>query len=130
MIFLIVFLDLLGVGLIAPLSPYIVERFSSTGTAVAITLTTLLDNIYVAHRAGHGMLRRNLALGLGKIFTLGVLSAGTAPGGTLGAGAVLVSWTLPILLVSAVTMVAGPGRYQLVDHTPHATTGQFAHNRQ
>lgn len=35
-IFLIVFLDLLGVGLIAPLSPYIVERFSSTGTAVAI----------------------------------------------------------------------------------------------
>ncbi|MFG0243421.1 MAG: MFS transporter [Phycisphaerales bacterium JB054] len=36
LIFLIVFLDLLGVGLIVPLGPYIVERFSSTGMAVAI----------------------------------------------------------------------------------------------
>jgi len=35
-IFLIVFLDLLGVGLIAPLTPYIVRRFDSSGTAVAI----------------------------------------------------------------------------------------------
>lgn len=36
LIFLIVFLDLLGVGLIVPLTPYIVERFSTTGTAVAL----------------------------------------------------------------------------------------------
>jgi O-antigen/teichoic acid export membrane protein len=78
-------------------------------TAVAITLTTLLDNVYVAHRAGSGMLRRNLALATGKIFTLGVL-AGTSPGGSLGARAVLISWTLPILLVSAVTVISGPRR--------------------
>ncbi|MEZ6241581.1 MAG: MFS transporter [Phycisphaerales bacterium] len=36
LIFLIVFLDLLGVGLIVPLTPFIVERFNSTGTAVAM----------------------------------------------------------------------------------------------
>jgi MFS transporter, DHA1 family, tetracycline resistance protein len=36
LIFLIVFLDLLGVGLIVPLGPYIVERFSTTATAVAL----------------------------------------------------------------------------------------------
>jgi predicted MFS family arabinose efflux permease len=36
LIFLIVLLDLLGVGLIAPLSPYIVERFDTSATAVAI----------------------------------------------------------------------------------------------
>lgn len=36
LIFLIVFLDLLGVGLIVPLGPYIVERFDSSGTAVAV----------------------------------------------------------------------------------------------
>lgn len=36
LIFLIVFLDLLGVGLIVPLTPFIVEKFSSTGTAVAM----------------------------------------------------------------------------------------------
>lgn len=35
-IFLIVFLDLLGVGIIAPLTPYIVRDFDSSGTAVAI----------------------------------------------------------------------------------------------
>lgn len=35
LIFLIVFLDLLGVGLIVPLTPFIVERFSTTGSAVA-----------------------------------------------------------------------------------------------
>lgn len=36
LIFLIVFLDLLGVGLIVPLGPYIVERFSTTATALAV----------------------------------------------------------------------------------------------
>lgn len=35
-IFLIVFLDLLGVGILAPLTPYIVREFNSSGTAVAI----------------------------------------------------------------------------------------------
>lgn len=34
LIFLIVFLDLLGVGLIVPLSPYIVERFDASAMAV------------------------------------------------------------------------------------------------
>ncbi|MDQ7012721.1 MAG: MFS transporter [Planctomycetota bacterium] len=36
LIFLIVFLDLLGVGLIVPLGPYIVEKFSTTATALAV----------------------------------------------------------------------------------------------
>lgn len=36
LIFLIVFLDLLGVGLIVPLTAFIVERFSASGTAVAM----------------------------------------------------------------------------------------------
>lgn len=36
LIFLIVFLDLLGVGLIAPLSPYIMGRFDTSGMAVAM----------------------------------------------------------------------------------------------
>lgn len=36
LVFFIVFLDLLGVGLIAPMSPYIVGRFASGGTAVAL----------------------------------------------------------------------------------------------
>lgn len=35
-VFLIVFLDLLGVGIIAPLTPYIVRDFDSSGTAVAL----------------------------------------------------------------------------------------------
>lgn len=35
-VFLIVFLDLLGVGIIAPMSPYLVERFSTSGRAVAL----------------------------------------------------------------------------------------------
>lgn len=36
LIFLIVFLDLLGVGLIVPLTPFVVEKFSTTGMAVAM----------------------------------------------------------------------------------------------
>lgn len=36
LIFVIVFLDLLGVGLIVPLGPYIVERFDTSATAVAV----------------------------------------------------------------------------------------------
>ncbi|MEU4428942.1 sugar transporter [Actinoplanes sp. NPDC024001] len=75
-------------------------------TAVALTATSVLDHVYVAHRAGHGMLVRNLVLAVGKIVALlAVLSAGWH-----SAGAILLSWTLPILLVSAATVVAGPGR--------------------
>ncbi|MEV0897555.1 sugar transporter [Actinoplanes sp. NPDC049802] len=75
-------------------------------TAVAITLTTLLDNLYVAHRAGHGMLLRNLAVAGGKLVTLvAVLAAGFH-----GAVAVLLSWTLPALLICLVTIVAALGR--------------------
>jgi O-antigen/teichoic acid export membrane protein len=74
--------------------------------AIAVTLTTLLDNLYIAHRAGHGMLIRNLAVAAGKIVTLlAVLAAGMQ-----GAGAVLVSFVLPTLLISLVTMVIGPRR--------------------
>lgn len=36
LIFTIVFLDLLGIGIIAPLSPYLVGRFDTSGTAVAL----------------------------------------------------------------------------------------------
>ncbi|GIF10058.1 lipopolysaccharide biosynthesis protein [Actinoplanes teichomyceticus] len=74
-------------------------------TATAITATTLLDNVYVAHRAGHGMFVRNLALASGKILTLlAILACGAH-----SAGAVVLSWSLPILVVSAAT-VAGLGR--------------------
>ncbi|GID51475.1 hypothetical protein Aca07nite_87500 [Actinoplanes capillaceus] len=75
-------------------------------TAVAVTLTTLLDNLYVAHRAGRGMLLRNLAVAGGKIVALaGVLAAGFH-----GTVAVLLSWTLPTLVISLVTIVAALGR--------------------
>ncbi|GAA4930255.1 lipopolysaccharide biosynthesis protein [Actinoplanes utahensis] len=71
-----------------------------TAAAVAVTLTTLLDNLYVAHRAGRGMLIRNLAVALGKIITLfTVLAAGLH-----GAGAVLLSYVLPTLLISLITI--------------------------
>ncbi|MEU4624104.1 sugar transporter [Actinoplanes sp. NPDC023801] len=74
--------------------------------AIAVTLTTLLDNLYVAHRAGHGMLIRNLAVAASKIITLfAVLAAGMG-----GAGAVLVSFVLPTLLISFATMAIGPRR--------------------
>ncbi|MEV6342420.1 sugar transporter [Actinoplanes sp. NPDC051851] len=74
--------------------------------ATAVTATTLLDCVYVAHRAGHGMLTRNLLLAAGKIAgLLAVLSAGAH-----SAGAVVLSWTVPTLLVAAGTIVAGLGR--------------------
>jgi O-antigen/teichoic acid export membrane protein len=74
--------------------------------AIAVTLTTLLDNLYVAHRAGHGMLVRNLAVSAGKILTLlAVLAAGAQ-----GAVAVLLSYILPTLLISLLTIVIVPRR--------------------
>ncbi|WP_229069511.1 sugar transporter [Actinoplanes sp. DH11] len=79
--------------------------------AVAVTGTTLLDNVYVAHRAGHGMLVRNLVVAAGKIVTLLVILVAGSQGARLDwAGAVLISWTLPSLLVSALTVVIGPHR--------------------
>ncbi|GAA2695663.1 lipopolysaccharide biosynthesis protein [Actinoplanes palleronii] len=74
--------------------------------AVAVTATTLLDNVYVAHRAGHGMFVRNLLLAGGKILALIAILAT----GAQSAGAVVLSWTLPILLVSVATMTAGLSR--------------------
>ncbi|WP_203737823.1 lipopolysaccharide biosynthesis protein, partial [Actinoplanes italicus] len=82
--------------------------------AIAVTLTTLLDNLYVAHRAGHGMLIRNLAVAAGKIVTLiAVLAAGMH-----GAGAVLVSFVLPTLLISLATMAIGPRRLRPAPERP------------
>jgi O-antigen/teichoic acid export membrane protein len=77
-----------------------------TAAAIAVTLTTLLDNLYVAHRSGHGMLVRNLATAAGKIITLlAVLAAGLD-----GAEAVLLSYILPTLLISLITIAVGPRR--------------------
>ncbi|BEL12143.1 hypothetical protein Q0Z83_103340 [Actinoplanes sichuanensis] len=74
--------------------------------ALAVTLTTLLDNLYVAHRAGHGMLIRNLAVAAGKILTLfAVLAAGYQD-----SVAVLLSYVLPTLLISLITIPIGARR--------------------
>lgn len=71
-------------------------------TSVALTASTLLDHVFVAHRAGHGMLARNLALAVGKLATLAVLTWA----GYSGAGVVLLAWTLPSLGVTAYTLVS------------------------
>ncbi|GIF07573.1 lipopolysaccharide biosynthesis protein [Actinoplanes siamensis] len=71
--------------------------------ATAITATTLLDNVYVAHRSGHGMFVRNLVLALGKIIALAALLGA----GPHSAGVVVLSWTLPTILVSAATVGLG-----------------------
>ena len=88
--------------------------------AVAVTLTTLLDNLYVAHRAGRGMLIRNLAVAAGKIITLfSVLAAGLH-----GAGAVLLSYVLPTLLISLITVGVAVRHLRPVplrSRTPHTT---------
>ncbi|MBL7253965.1 lipopolysaccharide biosynthesis protein [Paractinoplanes lichenicola] len=75
-------------------------------TSVALTATTLLDNVFVAHRASHGMFTRNLALAAGKLATLGLLTWA----GYGGAGVVLLAWTLPSLAVTAYTMTTMLGR--------------------
>ena len=71
-------------------------------TAVALTASTLLDNVFVAHRASHGMLTRNLALAGGKLVTLAVLTWA----GYGGASVVLLAWTLPSVAVTAYTVIA------------------------
>ena len=75
-------------------------------TAVALTASTLLDHVYVAHRAGEGMLARTLALAVGKVVTLAVLTGA----GAGGPAAVLLAWTLPSLAVTAYTVLTGLGR--------------------
>ncbi len=69
-------------------------------TAVALTASTLLDYVFVAHRASHGMLGRNLALAVGKVLALGGLTAA----GLDGAAAVLLAWTVPSSAVTAYTI--------------------------
>ena len=75
-------------------------------TAVALTASTLLDFVFVAHRASHGMLWRNLALALGKVLALPALTAA----GVHSAAAVLLAWTLPSIVVTVVTCLVSPGR--------------------
>jgi O-antigen/teichoic acid export membrane protein len=75
-------------------------------TAVALTASTLLDYVFVAHRASHGMLWRNLALAGGKVAALPALTAA----GLHSAGAVLLAWTVPSIAVSLYTVRAGLGR--------------------
>jgi O-antigen/teichoic acid export membrane protein len=75
-------------------------------TAVALTASTLLDYVFVAHRASHGMFWRNLALAAGKVLALPALTAA----GLHSSAAVLVAWTLPSVMVTVVTLAVSPGR--------------------
>lgn len=75
-------------------------------TAVALTASTLLDYVFVAQRASHGMLWRNLALAAGKVLALPALTAA----GVHSASAVLLAWTLPSIAVTLVTCLVSPGR--------------------
>jgi O-antigen/teichoic acid export membrane protein len=72
-------------------------------TAVALTASTLLDYVYVAHRASHGMLWRNLALAAGKVLAL----AGLTAAGLGTAAAVVLAWTVPSVAVTAFTLRTG-----------------------
>ena len=76
--------------------------------AVALTASTLLDYVFVAHRASHGMLTRNLALATGKVLTLLTLTTT----GMHSATAVLLAWTVPSIAVGVYTVRAGLGRLQ------------------
>ena len=69
-------------------------------TAVALTASMLLDFVFVAHRASQGMLWRNLTLAGGKVLTL----AGLTAAGLGSTGAVVLSWTLPSIVVTGYTL--------------------------
>jgi O-antigen/teichoic acid export membrane protein len=69
-------------------------------TAVALTASTLLDYVFVAHRASHGMLWRNLCLAVGKL----VLLLGLTAAGLTTWTAVLLAWTVPSIGVTAYTL--------------------------
>jgi O-antigen/teichoic acid export membrane protein len=75
-------------------------------TAVALTASTLLDYVFVAHRASHGMFWRNLALAAGKVVALPVVTGA----GLHDAKAVLLAWTLPSIAVTVVTLAVSPRR--------------------
>ena len=92
-IFLIVFLDLLGVGLIAPLTPYIVERFSSSGTAVALLTLSYSAAQFLATPCMGAISDR---VGRRPVLLVSVL--GSAVGYVIFATA----WSLPVLLFSRV----------------------------
>jgi len=73
------------------------------GTAVALTASTLLDYVFVADRASHGMLWRNLALAAGKVLAL----LGLTGCGLHTAAAVLLAWILPSIAVTGYTLRSG-----------------------
>jgi O-antigen/teichoic acid export membrane protein len=70
--------------------------------AVTLTVSTLLDYVFVARRASHGMFWRNLALAVGKLVVLLVLTGA----GMRSWGAVLVAWVLPSIVVTAYTIAS------------------------
>ena len=113
-IFLIVFLDLLGVGLIAPLTPYIVERFSSSGTAVALLTLSYSAAQFLATPCMGAISDR---VGRRPVLLVSVL--GSAVGYVIFATA----WSLPVLLFSRVLDGATGGNIStaqacIADFTP------------
>jgi O-antigen/teichoic acid export membrane protein len=102
-------------------------------TAVALTASTLLDYVFVAHRASHGMFWRNVALAAGKVVVLPMLTAA----GLHDSRAVLLAWTLPSIAVTVVTLVASPSRLKqgarltadgLTAEVPHVRTALKGHH--
>ncbi|NMO53246.1 sugar transporter [Actinoplanes sp. TBRC 11911] len=71
-------------------------------TAVTLTASTLLDYVFVARRASHGMFWRNVALAVGKLVVLLMLTGA----GMRSWGAVLLAWVLPSIVVTAYTVVS------------------------
>jgi O-antigen/teichoic acid export membrane protein len=102
-------------------------------TAVALTASTLLDYVFVAHRASHGMFWRNVALAAGKVLALPALSAAGLP----GAEGVLLAWTAPSIAVTVVTLVVCPARLRagarltgtgLTHEVPHVRRALSGHH--
>ncbi len=77
--------------------------------AVTLTASTLLDYVFVARRASHGMFWRNLALAVGKLAVLVMLTGA----GMRSWAAVLVAWVLPSVLVTAYTIGSLGSRLRL-----------------
>jgi O-antigen/teichoic acid export membrane protein len=102
-------------------------------TAVALTASTLLDYVFVAHRASQGMFWRNLALAAGKVVVLPMLTGA----GLRDSTAVLLAWTLPSIAVTAVTLACCPDRLRagarltangLAREVPHVRTALTGHH--
>lgn len=95
-------------------------------TAVALTASTLLDYVFVAHRASHGMFWRNLALAAGKVVALPALTAA----GLHDATAVLLAWTLPSVAVTVATLTVCPGMLREgAGLTTNGLAGELTHVR-